>query len=438
MQVRGSSRLKKLLPTVSADRLAEKCAVSCATDNDAGSAYPFIAVCIAVWHLFEEITGVMRKRLLLVGGGHAHLFVLEALRLQRESWRERLEVTLLSRDLMTPYSGMLPGLVAGHYRSSECHVDLRPLANSAGIDLLQASVDHIDLQRNVAIAQGREWRFDLVSLDIGSTPPLALVPGAAEHALGVKPIDVFLQQWHALEQASAALQRPIHIVVVGGGAGGVEIALAIAHRLQTRRSLVKLSLVTRVALLPAYPRRAARLAARHLEAAGVALLTATGVASVTAGQLHFENGSTASFDHLVWATGATAPPWLAQAGVATVNGGFVQINQHLQSVSHPQLFAAGDIASNPQQPRPKAGVFAVRQGPVLAQNLLQHAFGEPLVEYRPQRDYLSLLSTGSRHAIACWHGLVWQGDWVWRWKDGIDRRFMRRFTLPLQPADPLP
>ncbi|NMM27171.1 MAG: FAD-dependent oxidoreductase [Glaciimonas sp.] len=380
----------------------------------------------------------MRKRLLLVGGGHAHLFVLEALRLQRALWRERLEVTLLSRDVMTPYSGMLPGLIAGHYRSSECHVDLRPLAQSAGIDLVQASVDQIDLQRNVATAQGREWRFDLVSLDIGSSPPLALVPGATEHALGIKPIDVFLQQWHALEQASAALQRPIHIVMVGGGAGGVEMVLAMAHRLRTRRSLVKLSLVTRAALLPAYPRRAARLVMGHLEAAGVALLTGASVSLVTPGRLNFDNGSTASFDHLLWATGAVAQPWLAQSGVATVDGGFVQINQHLQSVSHPQLFAAGDIASNPQQSRPKAGVFAVRQGPILAQNLLHQVFGDALIEYRPQRDYLSLLTTGSRHAIACWYGLVWQGDWVWRWKDGIDRRFMRRFALPLQPADPLP
>lgn len=377
----------------------------------------------------------MRKRLLLVGGGHAHLFVLEALRLQRGLWRERLEVTLLSREVMTPYSGMLPGLIAGHYRSSECHVDLRPLAQSAGVDLVQISVDRIDLQRNVAMAQGREWQFDLVSLDLGSTPPLALVPGAAEHALGVKPIDVFLQQWHALEQASTALQHPIHIVVVGGGAGGVELALAMAHRLRTRRSLVKLSLVTRGALLPGYSRRAARLVARHLETAGVALLTGTSVSSVAPGRLHFDNGSTASFDHLIWATGAAAQPWLAQAGVATVDGGFVQINQYLQSVSHPQLFAAGDIASDPQQPRPKAGVFAVRQGPVLAQNLLHQLLDEPLIEYRPQRDYLSLLSTGSCHAIACWYGLVWQGDWVWRWKDKIDRRFMRRFAPPLSEPE---
>lgn len=380
----------------------------------------------------------MRKRLLLVGGGHAHLFVLEALRLQRAQWHDRLEVTLLARDLMTPYSGMLPGLVAGHYRSSECHVDLRPLASSAGVVLEQASVERIDLRRNVASAQGREWRFDLVSLDIGSTPPLAQVPGAAEHALGIKPIDAFLRHWQALEQGSEALTRPVHLVVVGGGAGGVEMVLAMAHRLRARRALVKLSLVTRGALLPGYPRRAARLLTRHLEAAGVALLTETAVRAVTAGQLHFENGSSAAFDHLVWATGAAAQPWLAQAGVATVDGGFVQVNRHLQSVSHPQLFAAGDIASNPEQPRPKAGVFAVRQGPLLAQNLLRQLAGADLLDYRPQRDFLSLLTTGARHAVACWHGLVWQGDWVWRWKEGIDRSFMRRFGPPEQMPEPPP
>lgn len=376
----------------------------------------------------------MRKRLLLIGGGHAHLFVLETLRNQRTRWCDQLEVTLLSRDLHTPYSGMLPGLIAGHYRPKECHIDLLPLADQAGVSLVQATVDRLDLRRNVAHAGDREWPFDIVSIDIGSTPPLSEVAGASAHALSVKPIDLFMEQWRTLQGQIDDLARPIHLVVAGGGAGGVEVVLAMAQRLGAHRDRVKWSLVTQGQLLPSHPRRAARKMARHLADAGVALRTEATVSRVEEGRLYFLDGSTAAFDALIWATGAAPQPWIATSGLATVDNGFVSINRHLQSASHPQVFAAGDIATNARHRCPKAGVFAVRQGPVLADNLLRHALGEVLSSYRPQRDYLSLLSTGKQHAIASWYGLVWEGDWVWRWKDRIDRRFMQRFSLPFAPA----
>jgi pyridine nucleotide-disulfide oxidoreductase family protein len=378
----------------------------------------------------------MRKRLLLIGGGHAHLFVLEALRRRHAEWRDRLEVTLLSRDLQTPYSGMLPGLLAGHYRPRECHVDLQPLAASAGVTLVQASVDHIDFGAQRALAEAQEWPFDLVSLDIGSAPDLSAVPGAAQHACGIKPIPLFLQQWRQFQPALEQLARPLHMVVVGGGAGGVEAVLAMAYRLGADRSRVKWSLVTGSELLPGYPRRAARLMARHLAAAGVALRREARVAAVEPGKLLFADGASAAFDSVLWATGAAPPAWLADCAMARGEDGFVAVNRCLQSISHPQLFAAGDIASVVHEPRPKAGVFAVRQGPILAENLLRQALtpDQPLLRYRPQRDYLSLLSTGPRQAVASWYGLAWQGEWVWRWKDRIDQRFMRRFSAPFEPG----
>lgn len=375
------------------------------------------------------------RRLLLIGGGHAHLFVLEALRRRQTEWRGKLEVTLLSRELHAPYSGMLPGLIAGHYRTSQCEVDLRALADSAGVVLQQATVQHLDLVRNVALTADAESAFDMVSIDIGSAPPRSEVPGALEHGLGVKPIDAFLLQWQALQQRVASLIKPHHVVVVGGGAGGVELVLAMAHRLMHCQDRVKWSLVTRGKLLDGYPERAARLAACHLARAGVALRTGTSVSAVAEEKVFFADGSCASFDRLIWAAGAAAQPWLAASGLAMQDGGFVEINDSLQSTSHPQVFAAGDIASGLHYPRSKAGVFAVRQGPPLADNLFNYAFGQPLRRHQPQRGMLSLLSTGGRHAIANWHGLVWEGDWVWRWKDRIDRRFMQRFSAPFPPAD---
>jgi NADH dehydrogenase FAD-containing subunit len=164
--------------------------------------------------------------------------------------------------------------------------------------------------------------------------------------------------------------------------------------------------------------------------AGMAVTTDAGVLRVDEGGLHLSNGSMHACDMAVWATGAAPQQWIAASGLACADDGFIAVNTHLQSLSHPHVFAAGDTATDPQHRRPKAGVFAVRQGPVLADNLLRYAFGQALRRYRPQRDYLSLMSTGQKHAVASWHGLAWGGDWVWHWKDRIDRRFMQRFAAP--------
>lgn len=387
------------------------------------------------------------RNLLLIGGGHAHLFVLEALRRWPERWRDEVAVTMLSSSLQTVYSGMLPGLIAGHYRSSECHIDLRPLAQAAGVQLIEATVDRLDADAGVAHAAGRAWPYHAVSLDIGSVPPLHAVPGAEQFAIGIKPIDQFLGTWNRLQQDIDELhgdglgqgwsaQRkdgPVpHVVVVGGGAGGVELALAMAWRLNAARKRARLSLVTRGPLLPEHSWRARRLMMQSLANAGVAVQTDASVVRVESGMMHVEGGGSAGFDVLVWATGAAPQAWVGQTGLACTGEGFIVQDAQLRSISHPNVFAAGDIATQPGQPQPKAGVFAVRQGPVLAENLLRHLAGKPGMHYTPQRHYLSLLATGPRHAVASWHGFGWQGDWVWRWKNRIDRAFMARFSPPFR------
>jgi selenide,water dikinase len=377
------------------------------------------------------------KRLLLIGGGHAHLFVLEALRRLAPAARAGLAVTLVSRELQTPYSGMLPGLIAGHYATAETHIDLRPLAAAAGVELAQARIAGLDPVTNRARADdGRSWGFDMASIDIGSLPPAPPLPGAAAQGLSLRPIDAFLQRWREIEAGAAPGSR---IAVVGAGAGGVELALAIAFRLRMpgRRAEPSVMLISRGGLLPGYPARAARLAARQLERAGIRVLLNVELAALEPGRLHFADGRRCAADTLIWATGAAAQPWLAQTGL-DCRDGFVQVNACLQSSSHPQVFAAGDAASHQGAAWQKSGVVAVRQGPVLAENLLRSLRKEPLLAYHPQRSHLALISTGQRHAIACWRGLAWEGDWVWRWKDAIDRRFMQRFSLPVGTAEPAP
>jgi selenide,water dikinase len=367
------------------------------------------------------------KRLLLIGGGHSHLFVLEALRLLPPSQRENLAVTLVSRELKTPYSGMLPGLVAGHYEASKIHIDLHPLAQAAGVTLEQARIAAFDPAGKSAWSDdGRRWDFDLASIGIGSVPPVWQVPGAAAHALAVKPVDTFLDGWRSIE-AQVASRPDMRIAVAGGGAGGIEMALAMAHRLQASGKRMQGTLLHRGRLLPGHPLRAARLALRHLQRHGIAVLGNAEVSRVEEGRLHLADGNSIPFDALIWATGAGAQSWLSASGLACRDG-FVLVNSQLQSLSHPHVFAAGDAASHEGAAWPKSGVIAVRQGPLLAENLLRSICEQPLLSYHAQRSYLALISTGGRHAIASWHNIAWEGDWVWRWKDAIDRRFMRRFS----------
>ncbi|MBK4734867.1 FAD-dependent oxidoreductase [Noviherbaspirillum pedocola] len=367
-------------------------------------------------------------RLLLIGGGHSHLFVLEALGRLAPSQRAGIKATLVTRELHTPYSGMLPGLVAGHYAAAETHIDLLPPAAHAGVDIVQARIGALDpLARRARADDGRGWDFDVVSIDIGSTPPVWQVSGAAAHALPVKPVGDFLAGWQRIQALATRRTRVARLVVVGAGAGGVELALAMAYRMKVAGVSMHCTLLGR-SLLGGYPARAARLAMRRMQEAGIDVFMGAEVKAVEEGRLHLNDGRAIAHDALIWATGAGAQPWLAQSGLACRDG-FIEVDDCLRSTSHAQVFAAGDAASHAGMPWLKSGVIAVRQGPILAENLLRSMRGEPLLAYHAQRSHLALISTGGRHAIACWRGMAWQGDWVWKWKDAIDRRFIERFSL---------
>ena len=377
------------------------------------------------------------QRVLLVGGGHAHVEVLRRLAQRRDG---RIAPTLVSPEPSLCYSGMLPGLVAGHYSARETHVELLPLALSAGARFLRDRVVAVDLHtRTATLATGRTETFELLSLDVGSTPD-ARVRGAAELALPAKPFDAFLRTWTVWQ--TEALNGGVRtIAVVGGGAGGVELLLAMQHRLTAtmHAEAPRFALITdQATLLPAHaPRVRARLGHILVER-GVVLHLASGAVAVEPGTIVVTHGRRIAADRIVWATSAAAPPWPAAAGLACDANGFTEVDDNLRSTSHPFVFAAGDCASQRGHPRPKSGVFAVRQGPVLAANLRRQAHGAALRRYRPQRHALALISTGGRHAIASRGPFVAEGDWVWRWKDRVDRAFVARYALPVDAAALLP
>jgi selenide,water dikinase len=363
----------------------------------------------------------LQQDLVLVGGGHAHALVLRRLAMQPVAG---LRMTLISPAPFTPYSGMLPGLLAGHYRFEETHIDLARLCQWAGVRFFIDEVVALDPERRRVRCRRRgEVGYDILSLDIGSQPELDSVPGAREHSIPVKPVAGLWQRWQELQSAQSDLGR---IAVVGGGAGSVEIALAIAHRFRDARPRIDLYCGAE-RVLPDYPRGVQRAVEERCAAYGVSLRCGQRVARVCEGSLTLADGSEGSFDQLFWCTGAAAAPWVAASGLAVDERGFLSVRDTLQSLSDDRVFAAGDIATQLNHPRPKAGVFAVRQGPVLAHNLQARALGKALREHRPQKRFLSLLSLGDREAVADRNGFSLRGAWVWRWKDRIDGKFMARF-----------
>ena len=369
------------------------------------------------------------KRLLLVGGGHAHVEVLR--RFGRAPLRD-VEVVLVSPHRLTPYSGMLPGLVAGQYEHAAVHIDLERVARFARARFLQTLAAGIDAHRRVAtLAAGGSLEFDLLSLDVGAAPATAGIPGAAEHAVGVKPVDGFLHVWDdwRARARTGALRR---LLVVGGGAGGVETILAMHARLARetgRPDAVACALATDVdRLLPMHPPRAQELVGRALARRGIVVHLGMPAARIEPGAMVAANGTRIAADAIVWTTGAAAPPWLRSLGVALDAAGFVAVNESLQSISDGRVFAAGDCATMLGHPRPRAGVYAVRQGPPLAANLRAALEGRPLARYVPQERALSIVSTADGRAVAARGGWVAEGAWVWRWKDWIDRRFVARYA----------
>ncbi len=366
------------------------------------------------------------KRLLLLGGGHSHVEVIRRLGLHPP---HNTRIILVSPDRYTPYSGMLPGFVAGHYDFHDCHIDLERLCEAAGVEFRPCHAQGIDPAANrVDCSDSSTLDFDLLSIDIGSIPATQGVPGALDYAIRVKPVSAFVGAWNSILDAQKPGGAPLRLAVVGGGAGGMELALAMHFRLLTGDRTADIHLFTdTAALLLGHSSGARRIFERVLIERGIAVHTLSRIVKVERGVLFPASGEPFHAQHIVWATAASAPGLIAASGIQTDERGFVAVNDALQSLSHPCIFAAGDIAGMVNPPRPKSGVYAVRQGPPLAENLQRALSGKPLIAYTPQKIALALISTGDKYAVAAYGRLVLEGPWVWRWKDYIDRRFMAAY-----------
>jgi pyridine nucleotide-disulfide oxidoreductase family protein len=364
------------------------------------------------------------KRLILAGGGHAHVHVLRDL---ARAGLAGAEVLLVSPHARQLYSGMVPGLVAGHYGAGQCSIPLPPLAQAAGVRLLQDTVQRLDAAAGtIELASGQRLTYDVLSLDTGAVIDRDRLPGAREHGLFLRPIEHFVRLLDPL--LALARERVLDVVLVGGGAAGVEVAMALQHRLAGQGDER-----ARVALVSGgppplfgYPQAVIDRGLRALSQRRITVLHDSATA-IEAGAVHLANGARLACDAPVIATGADAPPYLQGSGLQLDERGFVLTGPTLQSLSHPQVLAVGDVASRSDAPHPRSGVYAVRAGPPLAHNLRCLVDGAALRTHQPQARTLNLLSCGNRRAIASYGLWSAQGRWVWWWKDRIDRGFVARY-----------
>jgi selenide,water dikinase len=394
--------------------------------------------------------GPHTKELLLVGAGHSHVQVLRSFLMERPVG---CRVTLVVDRPIAVYSGMVPGFVCGQYRAEELEIDALPLARRAGARVVMAVCKGIDAERRqVMLVDRPPLRYDLCSFDVGSTVGGLDLPGILEHAIPTRPIGRFVEQVEVVVDRAREMgaSRDFHVVVVGGGAGGVEVAATLEARLRAAGAQPRVTLVHAGArVLSGQGEALVARVERAFERRGIPILAGRRVASATKGSVTLDDGSTLPTDALVWVSGAVSHPLFAPSGLATDSRGFVLTRPTLQVQDYDDLFAVGDCATLADFPEtPKAGLYAVRQGPLLARNIRAVLAGRPLKRYRPQADFLNLLNLGDGTAIGAKKGITFEGRWVMRWKDWIDRRFMDRFqflrpdgregpalaTLPPMPA----
>lgn len=373
----------------------------------------------------------LSKDLVLIGGGHTHALVLR-------KWAMKplpgARLTLVNPGPTAPYSGMLPGFVAGHYSRDQLDIDLVKLAQFAGARLIIGSVTGIDpTAGHLQIDTHPPIGFDICSVDVGITSDMPALPGFTEHAVPAKPLGPFAAKWDAFRNGDG----PTDVAIIGGGVAGAELAMAMSHALTQRNRPCTIHLIDTATVLSALPAKSAHALRDAMTTLNIVLHENAAITHLSANTVHLNDGRTITADFITGAAGARPYAWLTDTGLAT-HDGFLTVNHRLQT-SDPRIFAVGDCAHMAQSPRPKAGVYAVRQAPVLLNNLLSSLSRGALESYIPQNDYLKLISLGKKSALGDRFGLTFKGAWVWGWKDRIDRKFMDQFNdLPRMPVPALP
>lgn len=390
-----------------------------------------------------------KHTVVLLGVGHTNAHIA---RMWRMKGLPNTQLICVSNHWAASYSGMLPGVLSGQYPDDRMEIDLARFSQSVGARLIVDSVTGIDLEnRALRFATRPDVPFDVLSIGIGSVPSHASL--AAKHddrLLPIKPMQTFLQRLRERIEKRVRSKRTVadtklRITVVGAGAGGTEIAFCLPHRLRLwfpeqdfEVSLLTSSSNVATGCIPA----TVRLVEKELERNNIRVHVGRRVTEVEEGQLRCDTGEVIETDLAIWATGASAPAALTTFGLPSDERGFLLTEPTLQVVGQDAIFAVGDSGTLQHGATPKAGVYAVRQGPILWQNIRRALGNQPLLEFHPQRDFLTLLNLGDGRAIAQYKGMAFRGKWCWRLKDYIDSKFMDKYQdyepMAMQPEPPDP
>ena len=371
-----------------------------------------------------------KNEVVLLGIGHTNAHVL---RMWRMDPIPDAGLTCVSNHSIASYSGMLPGVLSGQYLPQRMEIDLVRLCAAAGARFVRGTVTGLDVDARQLLFEDRPpLPFDALSIGIGSVPTQAGLESADESLLAIKPMQTFPTRLESRLRDLAATTdgRPLRIAVVGAGVGGVEIAFCLPARVRSLLGETPMELT----LIDAHDRlvhgmrdKTADLVRKELEGRGVRLRLGRRITHIGAGRMTLDNGEQAPTDLVLWATSAAPPPLLAKLGLPTDEAGFLLTRPTLQTVADAPVFVVGDSATLAESPIPKAGVYAVRQGPILWENIRRQLDGRSLVDYEPQKGFLKLLNTGDGRSIGEYKGRAFRGRWVWRLKDFIDGRFMDKY-----------
>lgn len=367
------------------------------------------------------------KKIILVGGGHAHVFVLDYL---SKNALINVDVTLISPSVWQDYSGMLPGWMAGYYDLYDCRINVKALALRANVTFIEDVVMAMRADESyVVLGSERRLSYDILSVDIGSETDLGSLAMVGSKLIPIKPFDRFRDAWHRIVQASQDIPN-YKLAIVGGGAAGVELAFAARHRLLTHSPQSSVTLVAgRRGVLWGHSLAVRTRVINQLDKQGIQVISqrATG----QAGRLLLDDGYFVTADSIIAATSSSPAKWLKQSQVTLSEDGYIRVNSHHRSVSHMNIFAAGNVCSREDIDLERSGVHAVKAGPVLAHNIFASIEDKPLISYYPKQKSLYLLLCSNHRAIASWGRWSAEGQWVWRIKDWIDRGFIQKFTLKL-------
>jgi selenide, water dikinase len=385
-------------------------------------------------------------KIVLLGGGHSHALVLKKMGMNIP---RNLELTLVSPLSMTPYSGMVPGFLSGQYTFGECHIDLRHLCNFAGARFIQDSAIGIDASSKLVHLKGSpSISYDFLSIDIGSSPSTAIL-GDRDVVTGIKPIHLFLDRLDSFTEYLPKIREHAKIGIVGGGAGGIEVAFSLREKFKHVEKQPEIHIFhnSNDIMESTSPKDRGKVR-KALGEKSIALHCNERVTraqklrdSIHKIQMSCDSGFSMEVNLLIFTTSAASPKWILDSSLAKDEKGFITVNSSLQSISNKDIFASGDIASIDGERLEKSGVYAVRQAPILYENIIRSSQNKKLLKYKPQRHFLSLLSIGDGRAIAKKKGFVSNpSKWIWHWKDSIDRNFMKKFQNlpPMKNMNPMP